>query len=195
VLKNALIFLKKFKLKEFAGTKDEIQNAFTPLIGMPLWDIGRIADLECFCFGENRREVSSKLKNGQKKVVSDYALHLTCSWLIAEANQVLVASDDRFFHAGDDPFLDYEQFNWNSPEGNRLDERIAQLNAKIQRKPLIVNSVEADELGGLIIHLSENYSLSVFPNTSFSEYWRLFEPGIDSPHFVVTAKGIESEED
>jgi hypothetical protein len=171
--------------------KEEIQKAMKPLIGMPFWSVGRIADLEWFCFGKNRREVVSR--TGQTKVVSDYALHLTCGWIIVKDKQVYAANDDRYFAKGDDPFLNCGSFDWNTPEGNRLDERIAVLDKQISEKPLIVLSIDVDEIGGMSISFTDNYSLRVFPNTSFAEYWRLFEPYKETEHFVVTAEGVEQE--
>lgn len=169
--------------------KEKITKATQQLVGLPLWSIGRAGDLEWFCFGENRQEMPSR--HGQSKIVSDYALHLTCSWMITKDKHVFVASGDLYFPKGDDPFIDYDDFDWDTPAGNRMDEKIAILDEQFNKKPIIVLSVEVDEVGGMNISFTDDYSLKVFPNTSFSEYWRLFMPYDESEHFVVTAQGIE----
>jgi hypothetical protein len=42
--------------------------------------------------------------------------------------------------------------------------------------------------------LEGGFSLEVFPSNSLNgEQWRLFEPGKDLPHFVVTGIGVEEQ--
>ena len=52
----------------------------------------------------------------------------------------------------------------------------------------MVQRVEADDFGGLEIHLSGGYRLQIFPNSTSqdasSEEWRLFEPY--GTHFIVS---------
>ena len=62
-----------------------------------------------------------------------------------------------------------------------------------QRKlGLTVVSVEVAEAARLHIVLGEGFALDVTPDDSTSgEHWRMFVPGDEPPHFVVTGAGIE----
>lgn len=79
------------------------------------------------------------------------------------------------------------------PGNNRFDERIK---AFIKNNEQIkVLQIDSDEVGGLNIILSGGYKLEAFPDSSKddeqSEHWRLFNRKENSPHFIVTGKGIE----
>jgi len=50
---------------------------------------------------------------------------------------------------------------------------------------LIVEQVEADDYGGLNIHLSGGFRLQAFPNGTSGEHWRLFQPGTHDLHLVM----------
>jgi hypothetical protein len=58
---------------------------------------------------------------------------------------------------------------------------------------LVVERVRASDLGDLAIDLSGGYHLTLFPEGSTSEAWRLFEPGEDAPHFVIDGNGSHIE--
>jgi hypothetical protein len=58
---------------------------------------------------------------------------------------------------------------------------------------LVVERVRASELGDLDIDLSGGYHLTLFPEGSAGEAWRLFEPGEDAPHFVMEGNGSHFE--
>ena len=58
----------------------------------------------------------------------------------------------------------------------------------------VVEGVRADSVGGFQLALSGGLTLDVFPDHSLpGEHWRLFSPGADAEHFVVTGEGIEAE--
>ena len=132
------------------------------------------------------------MRNGKTTIVSDYSLHTESAWLIAINQRIIVASQDRLYPAGEDPYKDLLEFDWDRPGVNRCDERMNSFIEEHKESPLIVESLEADFLGGLKLYLSENTILEIFPNTSLdSEYWRFFKPGNTQKHFVITAHGIE----
>ena len=55
-----------------------------------------------------------------------------------------------------------------------------------------VRQVEVRNAGSFTLFLDDGYALDVFPDDSSSaEYWRLFKPYVDAPHFVVSGKGLE----
>jgi hypothetical protein len=169
--------------------KEKIEEVFQSVIGLPIWSIGRGADLEWFAIGVERREVP--LKNGGSKVVSEFALHVQCAWRISGPNGIIVASNDRYYPAGSDPYKDLEEFDWDVPGANRCDERITQLIEERQDLPLIILSVKADKVGSIFITLTDGYALEIFPDNSIMhEYWRFFRPHSDELHFVVGPNGF-----
>jgi hypothetical protein len=173
--------------------KKIIEEALHPIIGMPLWSIGRAGNLEWFAFGEQRRVIDNATKDGEPKIVSDYALHVQCSWRILDLKRVFVASRDRFYPAGDDPYKAIDDFEWDMPGVNRCDERISKLLLEWATNPMIVSAIEADFVGGLKISFDNGYILDIFPDLSLeAELWRFFKPYIDEEHFVVTGRGIET---
>lgn len=173
--------------------KEIIEHALRPIIGMPLWSIGRAGNLEWFAFGMQRRVVGDVTKDGEPKIVSDYALHVQCAWRILDHRKIYVASRDRYYRAGDDPYKDLEDFEWDIPGLNRCDERVVKLLQEWASDPMTVTAIEADFVGGLMINFNNGLKLDVFPDLSVeAEYWRFFKPYVDEDHFVVTGQGIET---
>ncbi len=77
--------------------------------------------------------------------------------------------------------------------GRRLDAVMEDLLASLRDRPLVVEWVDADEVGSVRIGMSGGYSLELFPDTSADlEHCRLLQPGTGLEHFVVTGHGIES---
>ena len=172
--------------------KNQIEQILQVIIGLPLWSIGRAGDLEWFEIGDERRVIP--INNGETKIISEYALHVQCAWRIRNLNQIYVASRDRYYPQGEDPYKDFEKFDWDKPGVNRLDERISKLFDERMGKPLKILSLVADNVGGICLTLSDGYYLEVFPDDSlYGEYWRLLQPYTNKQHFVVTGHGFEFE--
>ena len=171
--------------------KDKIEQILNVLIGLSLRNAGRSADLEWFEFGSTHSELP--IDSDGAAPVGEYVLDTECAWHIAGPNGIVVASRDRLYPAGDDPYKDLIGFEWDKPGVNRCDERIKQLFQERKDLPLIVETIEANNIGGLRVNLSTGYVLEIFPDDSLdSEYWRFFEPSKNNKHFVVTAHGIET---
>lgn len=171
--------------------KERIEHTLSVLIGLPLWNAGRSTDVEWFDFGSKLTEIPTR--NGGTTTVGEYVLDAECAWHIAGPNGIVVASRDRFYPAGDDPYKELDGFEWDKQGENRCDERIKWLLEERKSTPMIVESIEANSLGGIRLNLSRGYILEIFPDDSLdSEYWRLFEPSNTNKHFVVTAHGVES---
>jgi hypothetical protein len=167
--------------------KCEIETALTVLVGKPLWSSGRAVDLEWFEFGARKPATDS---HGKPTEVGEYALHVQCAWRITHDEQVVVGSRDLFYppqETEDDvPDFDWEQ----SP--NRRDARVAEL-FKNETRQFVVQRVEVGDAGAFTLVLNDGYALDVFPHDSLStEHWRLFQPRVAGPHFVVTGKGLET---
>jgi hypothetical protein len=184
--------MAKTKVIRGFSMKDQIELVLHNAIGLPIWSIGRGADLEWFAIGVERKEVH--LEKGGSKVVSEFALHVQCAWRIVGPEGIIVASRDRYYPAGVDPYKDLEEFDWDIPGANRCDERVARLLELRQDRPLTILSVKSDNVGSVYFTLADEFSLEIFPDSSvLSEYWRFFRPNSDELHFVVGSKGIERE--
>ena len=161
------------------------------LVGLPLWDIGRASTLQWFASGNAGRVVPTR--KGGSKIVSEYSLHTECAWHIRHRERILVASSDRYYRAGEDPYADLESFEWDSPGANQLDERVSKL-LGAKEAQWIVQEVHAELSGSFALTMTENMSLNVFPDNSIvGEYWRLFRPHSPEDHFVFTRDGIAAE--
>lgn len=167
--------------------KQSVDAALHPLISLQLWTSRRSADVQGFHFGESRPVVSQ----GETFLVGTYALHVQCPWRIKGPKRLLVGSYDRFTPAAGRSWEDPD-FESDVPGASLIDERIDALFGPEAQQHFVVQSVEADDVGGLRMSLGEGTVLEVFPNhTDDAEFWRLFQPWNDNRHFVVTGDGIE----
>jgi hypothetical protein len=169
--------------------KDEIQNVISVLVGMPLWSLGRAADLAWFQFGGPK--VVKGWQGKEKKEVGDYALHVQCPWRIRLGHSIVVGRGDIFCTPEEANEPTRSDFDWQ--KGNRFD-RVVQELFKNESRRFIVQTVEAGEAGSLAIGLNDGYKLEIFPHDSESgEHWRFFKPHTEEHHFVVTGKTLRRE--
>jgi hypothetical protein len=133
-------------------------------------------------FGEIREVTAS----GGKKEVGDWAIHVQCPWRVCKCGRVVVAYHDFYYDDNGDALED-----WDIPGQSRFDSVAAMLCAEFEAVPPIVTGVEPGDVGGFSTHLSQNYRLDVFPDTSLgqSEHRRLFQPALHAEHFVVSSDG------
>jgi hypothetical protein len=125
-------------------------------------------------------------------LAGDFALHIQCTWRIVGPAGIVVGRRDLYYPAGEDPYADLEEFDFEGPIPNRRDVRIAALLQERAPAPLVVEACAADDLGGFRLTFCDRFALEVFPGDSMnSEYWRLFRPCSRERHFVVTGAGIE----
>src|SRR6185503_10279864 len=165
--------------------KNKIEETLKVLIGLPLWNAGRSATVEWFDFGWRRISVPSR-KNGTA-LVGEYVIDTESAWHIAVHHGIIVASQDRLYPAGNDPYKDLLEFDWDRPDVNRCDEKMKMFLEEHKDSPVVVETIEANSRGGVKLNLSGNIILEIFPNTSLdAEYWRMFEPSNTDKHFVVT---------
>ena len=168
--------------------KEQITQALGQLIGQPLWDVTRGAGIAMFQFGE-RRSLPDRSK--KPRVVGAFALHIQCAWRIVGAAGIIVGWNDRYFAPGKDPFRDHETFDYEVPAITRFEERVAvYLIERVTLSP-VVSAINADAAGSFRLMMSDETAVEVFPDLSFGEHWRLFEPGNPKRHFVVIADAIE----
>jgi hypothetical protein len=170
-------------------TRDsDIQRRLSALVGLPLWALGRAADLAWFEFGD-RRTVLSHL--GKEKLVGDYALHIQCPWRITRDDKIITGRGDIFCTPEESEEPIPADFDWQ--KGNRFDRIIAAL-FDHQPRQFTVQGVQAGGVGSLVIELEDGYKLEVFPHDSESgEHWRLFKPYSDDPHLAFSGAGLRTE--
>jgi hypothetical protein len=126
--------------------KKEIEQTLKVLVGMPLWGSHRAADLQVFKFGKQIPSISraTNRRPVEAVVIGEYALHAQCPWRIVQGVAISVASGDLYYAAGDDPYKDHEEFDWDE-QPSRRDERISTLFTAWADNPPIVESVEAEQ--------------------------------------------------
>jgi hypothetical protein len=175
-------------MRKRVSLKERVQAALAALVGMPVWDAWRAADMEMFDIGE-RLEIINRRK--ERVQIGTFRLHVQAPWRILGPNGVVVGSVDVRYPPSDRE--DDETFNPNR-DPSRCEERVRAWLDKHHRKPAAIRSVEADEVGGFRLVLAGGYSLEVVPVCSQPdhEHWRLLGPGADqSPHFVVVGRQVE----
>jgi hypothetical protein len=168
--------------------REEIISHIGKLVDLKLQFAGRASNLFWLGFGD----IISVNRRGKTEETAEYALHIQCSWRITLDNKIVVASRD-FYSPRSDWEGNQDDFDWDIEGENRFDERIK--NFLKVKGSLIVKQVEPDMIGGLKFILSDDYILDVFPDSSEedeqSEHWRFFNRKDNSPHLVVSVKGID----
>lgn len=170
--------------------KSEIEKRLGCLIGLPLFKIGRSANLLWISFGNGFITTDKK---GKERIIGEFAINIQTSWRITFDNSIIVGYRDIYLPSklwtGD-----LNNFNWDIQGMNRCDERISELIMNKQTHDnIFVSSIEADEFGGFKTKFSNNYILEVFPDdTSDTEIWRFFSKESSELHFVVKANSYKS---
>jgi hypothetical protein len=169
---------------------NEVRRNLKPLIGLRLSRIGVAADMRTLQFGD-----AVARKGGG--MVGEYSLHIQCPWRLEDEKKVITGSSDLFLPSAEGEQSD-ESFD--SRAGGTLQERVLRklLKGYDQNTKQIVNATnlftvedfQADSAGGFNLALSGGYLLSVFPDGTRHEAWRLFRPSNDGhdpneKHFVV----------
>jgi hypothetical protein len=174
-----------------------IARAFAPLYGLKLSISRNAASMKNFQFGTIMPHPTGKGTVGQ------YALHIQCPWRIVTARDPwrIPTTDPMVTGSGDwwEPSEKTDSFDWDDWNEYRaipsLQEKLLQslfqhydsetksyINISDR---LVVENVEADDCGGLDIHLSGSFRLQVFPAGHSGEHWRFFSPGSEEPHLVM----------
>lgn len=151
--------------------KQLISKKLEVLKGRRMWTAGRTMNLVWFHFS-----LPSLVESREgEEIVSEYALHIQCSWRISSPQGIIVASGDRTYPRGD-PYSD-DEFDWTEPGANRCDEKLKWLFSSSLASYLIVTSVTSDALGGANIYFERKMALHIFPDDSvLNERWRFFQP-------------------
>lgn len=169
--------------------KQEVETRLNDILGMPLTRTGRSANLVWFGFGKIIDVVDF---HGNKGKAAQYSLNIQCCWRVVKDEKILVASGDMYVAGAN---WREEEFYWDTKGMNLCDDGLKKL-ISTTNKSLFVQSIQADNLGGLHICFSDNYTLEIFADYSYTEeYWRFFNRESKSPHLVITNEGIELDDD
>jgi hypothetical protein len=177
-------------MNEPLSIRQQVENVMAPLVGIPLWDAGRAADLMWLALGQRQTIPDFQ---GKPREVGAYALHVQCAWRFVQGGKVVAGNRDLYYPRG---YRDQREeipkgFDWDVQGANRCDEMLATLFADGARQ-FVVQRVEVGQAGELALLLEGGLTLQIFPNDSLEgEHWRLFRPGSDAPHSVFTGKGLE----
>ncbi len=164
--------------------KEKIESKLKALIGLELSGTARAANMEGLKFGSYR-----KMTKIGKVDVGEFSLHVQCEWRIIRANKMLIASNDLYEPKKGEKFSE----NFDYEKGNLRDTEFRGL---IANNNLLVEKIEADEIGGLTLYFSGDYQLQVIPlntsKTGYNEYWRLLNNVKEkSKDFVISVNGVE----
>lgn len=167
----------------------EIEEALSPLVGLPLWRAARAAGLLTLQFGERRATTTWR---GEPAEVGAYALHVAAPWRLRQPARILVARDDLFVPgdpAADPTNVDREGATW-------WDQSWAAFFETCGGAFPVVASVAGDPVGGLRLALGRELLFEVFPDRSGAahasgEFWRLLQPGRSAAHIVVGTQGLD----
>jgi hypothetical protein len=168
--------------------KSHIEKELSVLIGLPLYGIGRAANMGTFHFGrEIRRSICKGKHRGKEEAHGEFRLHVQCTWRIIHRGKIVTGSDDYLYQRLDDGSYDYSDDDSTPLQ----DERIKGWLTEELRAKLCVVSIWSDEVGSLDVQLAPACHLQVFPTVTIDdgEYWRFF--GCFGPHLVMTPSGLD----
>ena len=167
--------------------QERIESALAALVGMPIWDCWRALNMEMFDIGDRVEVVN---RQGRTVQVGTYRIHIQSPWRILGPRGIVAGSVDAHYPPSDRE--DDEDFDPNS-DPSACEERIRAWLDEHRDRPLVIESVSADEWGGFRLSLSDGYALEALPASSLSDYEhrRLLGPGADHPpHFVVAGREV-----
>ena len=143
--------------------RKHVEQALACLVDQPMWAAGLAGPIAWFQFGSRR--VVPNPRTGGTKEVGEYALHVDCPWRWVEA-----WGDSRADHHAEHGGL-----------------------AHLGHPPPICNGASATDRGAIELSFNDGSRLLVEPDLEedTEEWWRLLQPSVDAPHFVVGSSGIE----
>jgi hypothetical protein len=170
---------------------DRITAQLQVLVGQPVGDCWRAADMIVFEFGPRRRITN---RRGEEIEVGDVRLHIQCPWRLVSPSSlhfgradvfvpvpVFAAPGPRTAEAADGGTIDGE---------TRLDRLRRVWNDRHVDAGLRVETACGDPYAGFRLEFTGGWALETFPTTAASscEQWRLLRA--DGAHFVVS--GLEA---
>lgn len=173
-----------------AETEKVILERLSVLVKSELSACHRAADMLTLQFGALRKDTGPR---GKPRLIGAWALHVQCAWRLEVGSSIYTGKSD-LWEPESEPDDDFDWQAWDFEAGNLRDMRMALLFddtpddsgvAAKPREPIVVEDVQADIFGGARILMSRSYCLSIFPDGTRSEDWRLLSWEDGSEHFVV----------
>lgn len=155
---------------------------FSILKGLDLVEIGRAADMLWMSIGEPFTITSRR--NGQKRTVSQYALHVQCPWRLLRNGKIILGSSD-IYEPYNRALASGSDWNWDvfSGEQSVFNETANKLNETLL--PLTIVNAAASNNGDLTITFNKETVFElIVPGSARHEYWRFIDFKSDF-HYVV----------
>jgi hypothetical protein len=116
--------------------------------------------------------------SGTRPKDGDFRLTLECAWRIEHGDNIVVGCDDYGVRAvgNEDPSWNPREMQWGHLQDQKLEELLGEARGGEifnTRSDLVVESVEADAVGGFRLGLSGGYVLAAFPGSIAQIEWLL----------------------
>jgi hypothetical protein len=138
-------------------------------------------------FGDYR---SSTDRRGEPREAGEWALHLQCPWRFVRTGSIILASTDFYYPAEGE-----ETFDCDQGGESLFDRRANQFNHVLDTGEFRVSAISCDSCGAFQLDFESEFHFAVFPAASdhspLGEFWRLFRPGRDDRHYVVSSNPTE----
>ena len=164
--------------------RDLVIQAISPLVGLPLVEAGRAADLTWWIFGkvEMVRDAT-----GREREWGECHLHIMSPWRLRGPDGIVVGKGDMYWPRSGQPALD--GFDWDVQGANRCDELMKAFIESVG--PVAVESAVGDDVGGIEVRFAGGSVLQVFPHCSLDgEHWRLLFREGRSVYLVGNQLGV-----
>ena len=162
-------------------------EALSVLHGLRIRCVGRALDMLWIHFGDYRTYCDDR---GKSREVGEWALHVQCPWRFVHSVGITLASADVYFYANRD-----EPYDFRAGGESVFDRKAAQLNRVLESGDFRVSSIAVGVSGTFELECNDELRFSVFPNASYQdptgEFWRMFRPDREGPHYAVSANGFE----
>lgn len=172
-----------------------VEGVLAELIGLPLRELHRAADMIVLGFGEDvlpsplpphkgsNFELRATMEKRNAEPRARSRLHVQCPFRLDSPSGPFLGGHD--IYRGAEPPHDLLDGDSWTPFGSNLFDRRAAEGAAIDGSELLVANVSADAGGGFSLSLSEGWSIVVTPaSAAIQEFWRFFHVSGDE-HFVV----------
>ena len=174
-----------------------VQETLNTLVGCTLSEMNRTNEMLLLTFAEPA---------GLGQESREHVLRLQCYYRFVQDGRMVFAHSDYFqpsekmwqlwqAQGYEEDFIP-ENYCCDDEGANRLDDRIAEMNALLLASAYRVCTVMVDSIGDVTMCFDNGAVLSVLVDTSGGEEcWRHFPPEENKPQLVIYSDGVEYEED
>jgi len=181
------------------STRDAIEDALQPLLGLPLRESNRVVDMQTFDFGDLvpttgvGRTLASIARHPPRPEVPEFALHVQCRWRIVRDGSILVGAADIFWPPSGSE-IPYREFDYDGVTSRR--DELLDLFMAHGTEAHVVGRVDGASTGDARIEFIDGCVLELWPDHRTGseadgpdEHWRFFRRA--DRHFVVGPDGVE----